>query len=429
MKALDHMPNRALYFTLRELREAITIRAYSRRIAPLETRVALAAARFFRKQGIAYGHLVRDAFGLREAEIQPDVAPLLDTLSIDLGTLAAEITKCYVTGQVAANADYALGIKFDLKNPRAVAYAKERATELLRELDKTTKDDIQQLVINAVENGTSPQVLARSIASLFVSYARKERGKQSRAERVAITEVGRAYQAGNYGAILDASGTGLEFEKSWLPVANACPICQANADQGWIAFGAAHSSGSQYPPAHPSCRCAELYRRAAKSPTAILNKKVYNAEKSIRNQTYESAFVFAPDGTQLLFKDGTRDTVEFTDKELDLFSGAILTHNHPSIGGSFSPQDILTAIENNLAEIRAVGAQYRYSLKFPKGSIRKYFQNQVDYAETQVRKQLTQKIRDGAMTPAEADLEHYHQVWLRFVQTHRWEYTREVWND
>lgn len=260
---LSYLSTNTLRSALVTLQEALTIRAYAKRVAPLERKLEKEAALFFRRQGRAFGPTVDLYFGLRETSEQGDLGALFDSAvaDIDLGALAKGIAESYVAGAVAGVADYALGISFDLKNPRAVAYFEARGLELLKELNEKTKVDIAKILQQGLENGASPQALARAIKQQFVEYAIKERGKQSRAEKVAVTEVGRAYQAGNYGAILEASGTGLDFEKSWLAVKNPCPICQANADQGWIAFGAQHSNASQYPPAHPTCRCTELYRR------------------------------------------------------------------------------------------------------------------------------------------------------------------------
>jgi Phage Mu protein F like protein len=257
------------------LRETLTINQYHKKIAPLEANLEKEIAKRFRAQGLAFGRVIDTAFGLREAQINPQADQLFDSaVGFDIGTIAKEITRCYVSGSVAASVDYNLGISFTLDNPRAVAYGKKRATELLAELNKTTKKDIQRLVVQALADGTSPDALARQIKGLFIDYAKpsKGSGKQSRAKLVAVTETAIAYQAGNYNAVISASGTGLEFEKSWLPVAKPCPYCKANADQGWIAVSDPHSNGSLYPPAHPNCRCAELYQRKAstkpkKTPT------------------------------------------------------------------------------------------------------------------------------------------------------------------
>lgn len=291
--------------SLHLLIEVVTHKQIARKQAPFMRTIEQEAARFFRKQGIAVGRAYA-VTQLQEAAIDDVLA------GADIGKLAAAIARSYVGGMAFAGAEYALGINFTLKNPRAVAYQKDRGVELLKELNKTTKNDINELIINGLEHGLSPQVIERSIRSLFVSYAATKRGKRSRAQLVAITETARAYSAGNYGAILDASGTGLAFEKSWLIAdSNADPHCTSNADQGWIDFGAQHSSGAIHPPDHPNCRCVERYRRKtdttiAPSQTA---KKFELADKKTYSTLNDTLGTFWPNSTsnwneEIVFEDG-----------------------------------------------------------------------------------------------------------------------------
>ena len=246
--------------------EAISATKVNRKLAPHRKAIERETARLFRKQGLAFGRAVTQLATLQEADSVDAKAlgGIFDsTMGVDYAALAKAILSCYITGMATANAEYALSMRFDLKNPRAVAYARTRGAELLAELNQTTKNDINELIINGLEHGLSPAVIARSIKSLFVSYGSTKRGKQSRAEKVARTETAKAYSAGNYGAILDATGTGLEFEKRWLTVGDdrVDSPCPDNASDSWIPMEQPHSSGVMYPPAHPNCRCVEMYRR------------------------------------------------------------------------------------------------------------------------------------------------------------------------
>lgn len=245
--------------------EAITYQRIARKQALHRKAIEKEAARFFRRQGLAYGRALADQTKLTEADSTALHTAFDSAVGVDLGTLANAILKCYVSGMTFANTVYALGITFTLKNPRAVKYQVDHGIELLAELNKKTQSDINAIIIDGLEQGLSTEKIARQIKRLFVSYATKPKGRQSRAEIVARTETARAYSAGNHGAILDASGTGLEFEKSWLTVGDnrVDSHCQANQRDSWIAMGQAHSSGAQFPPDHPLCRCVERYRRIA----------------------------------------------------------------------------------------------------------------------------------------------------------------------
>ena len=44
-------------------------------------------------------------------------------------------------------------------------------------------------------------------------------------------------------------------QKRWIADDDACEVCQANADQGWIDADDTFDSGDDEPPAHPNCGC------------------------------------------------------------------------------------------------------------------------------------------------------------------------------
>ena len=84
--------------------------------------------------------------------------------------------------------------------------------------------------------------------------------------------------------------------------------------------------------------------------------------------------VFSKDGDPILTAKGGEDWSHVDNAKVP--SDAIITHNHPSslgasgimsIGQSFSGNDIASAIELNLKEVRAVTPRYTFSLKRPKG--------------------------------------------------------------
>ena len=69
----------------------------------------------------------------------------------------------------------------------------------------------------------------------------------SRAEVIANTEMNRAMTTASVETYKDAGVTEVE----WLAEADACPICEENADASPYPL-----DGGEEPPAHPSCRCA-----------------------------------------------------------------------------------------------------------------------------------------------------------------------------
>jgi hypothetical protein len=60
----------------------------------------------------------------------------------------------------------AVGISFDIFNPRAVAWAETRTALLIRQVTKATQDGVRVIITNAVETGVAPRTAARSIREL-----------------------------------------------------------------------------------------------------------------------------------------------------------------------------------------------------------------------------------------------------------------------
>lgn len=81
----------------------------------------------------------------------------------------------------------------------------------------------------------------------------------------------------------------------------------------------------------------------------------------------ERMVVLKPDGSVRIDKEGGAKSVPFTGPEItDVldFPGSVGTHNHPIDGGfSLSPNDVAIAWRMKLAEIRAVGNDYTFSMK------------------------------------------------------------------
>ena len=84
-----------------------------------------------------------------------------------------------------------------------------------------------------------------------------------RAELIATTVAGDAYEAATAAAGRQLADAGLVMEKSWLTVGDdrVDVECEDNEAQGWIPMDDGFRSGHTRPPAQPACRCTALYRR------------------------------------------------------------------------------------------------------------------------------------------------------------------------
>ncbi len=154
---------------------------------------------------------------------------------------------------------------FTLDNPAAVGYSEQYAADLVTRINDATRDGINRLVTEAIGDGWSYQQLADSIRETYRGFSepRPQQHIRDRAELVATTEVGNAYEAGNAGAVQQLQAAGLVMEKSWLTIGDdrVSEDCQSNADAGWIPIDEPFPSGADRPLQHPGCRCTALYRR------------------------------------------------------------------------------------------------------------------------------------------------------------------------
>lgn len=235
-----------------------------------ESKVERLTVQYFRAQGAAFV----SAFQARHkpltesrAEIDDIFAALVKTGDLTLEKIQALCEQHYLGGMMFADRSLNLGLSFDLKNPRAVAYFKEFKSRLKSDLDSTTKERIETIITQGLEEGTSYDVIARMIKQEFASFAKRPKGGpkhiRTRAQLVAVTELGNSYAAGNIGAVRDATNTGLQFEKSWLTSHDdrVSVECRENAAIGWIDIDTPFPSGHDHPTRFPGCRCDILLRR------------------------------------------------------------------------------------------------------------------------------------------------------------------------
>jgi phosphohistidine phosphatase SixA len=130
--------------------------------------------------------------------------------------------------------------------------------QLETDLDNTTVDRAHTAL-----HGLDPFTLAGAlgaVTTLFNGFTDPGSGKLSRADTVALQTVSDGYHSGGKDTAGEVSDSGSTVEKQWDIGAEGCPICQDNADEGWIGVDEVHASGDDEPPAHPNCDCSEVYR-------------------------------------------------------------------------------------------------------------------------------------------------------------------------
>lgn len=182
----------------------------------------------------------------------------------------------------------------------------------------------------------------------------------------------------------------------------------------------------------PSTPTPAAPKPAVPTPTAVadpVERMIRETEQRIYTiRDHEEMMAVDNLGNRIFSKGGGSNYIEFTEKEAQMMRGATVTHNHPLSpeGASFSDADVRMAAEYKMAEMRAVGGKYLYKLSLDPSlawSDIEPIHNQAYYA---VRTHLTKQIDAGLMTPKEASLAHYHEVWTQVgkVLGKQWRYER-----
>lgn len=167
---------------------------------------------------------------------------------------------------------------------------------------------------------------------------------------------------------------------------------------------------------------------------------VRNIERDLIRDKEETAVVLMPNGEVVFEQWGDTDSVTFTEQQMAKMGDAVLTHNHPVTGGSFSSEDVWMAVRQDAAEVRAVGIRpgtkerylYRltrppdgWSRRHPLVATRDGFNIVSNAHNRKVREEFMAAISARRMTIPEAEFEHQHAVWSRMAESNGWEYSRE----
>lgn len=154
-----------------------------------------------------------------------------------------------------------LGISWSLENPRAVEYARQHAAAQVTKINDTTRVYLNSMISQAVEEGWSYDRLSEAIGDRFQEFATG--GDNPRSRRVAVYELGDAYEGGQDMMVDEMAGAGVELEQAWLTAGDdrVRPSHRDNQAAGYIASNATFPSGDARPPTDPGCRCTRLFRR------------------------------------------------------------------------------------------------------------------------------------------------------------------------
>lgn len=169
--------------------------------------------------------------------------------------------------------------------------------------------------------------------------------------------------------------------------------------------------------------------------------QVIEQENRVRFNDRETVAFYDRDGKKLFTKTGEPDNVKFdlTEAQEQILNRSVMTHNHPASafaekngwqwkGVSFSLADIEIAIKLNLAEIRAVGNAFRYSLRPGKNGWSKKFKEELSGEYEKIRAKITMELGQKIVA-GEIDFDFFngvlhHLIWEELAKKYNLRYKR-----
>lgn len=201
--------------------------------------------------------------------VPPDANRAADKLddykdpAADLRALRAALGGAVVGGAQVAAVDMKVALGFSLRSERVQKYLDTRSVATIgADVDRVTKEKLRRLLSRAYAESWTHTRTIREVKQLWAGFRLPSRVSfiSSRAELIAVTEIGQAFSHGSIEFAREIQAQGNRVEKAWALAANPCPICQPNGSQGWIPLNRPFSSGHDRPLAHPACRCSLLTR-------------------------------------------------------------------------------------------------------------------------------------------------------------------------
>lgn len=231
------------------------------------------------------------------SKLEAELAPLVSELGaamVESGAKALEPLKQAVraSGNGAAERlrEGGLDLAFDAQNPRAVRWLAENGARLVREVDRSTRETIAEIIARGFDDGSPPVEMAREIRDIGIGLTSRQMESvrsfrerleddgvaaetvakraaryakaqlHRRAETIARTETIGASAGGQQEAWEAAADAGLidatETKREWIATDDdrLDPVCE-QLDGEQVGLTEQFSAGVMHPPQHPNCRC------------------------------------------------------------------------------------------------------------------------------------------------------------------------------
>lgn len=178
----------------------------------------------------------------------------IDDIFDDGGDFSAEMIRALITGMMGGISLFQqmvnVGMDYTQTNDRAWQAAADYAFDLVKKINQVSKDSITRAITSFVDTPgmTIGDIMARIPFSV------------ERSERIAVTEVTRAYATGQRmaGEDLQNEFPGVKVVKMWATNNDdrTCEICFP-LDGVEVELNEDFAPGISQPPAHVNCRCFE----------------------------------------------------------------------------------------------------------------------------------------------------------------------------
>jgi len=145
-----------------------------------------------------------------------------------------------------------------------------------------------------------------------------------------------------------------------------------------------------------------------------VQRALAGAEPSLRNGTVERLVAYDQAGNEVLRLDGTEDEVKIPRAAYGMLRNTIVTHNHPG-GRSFSEDEIITAVELDLFELRAVSAGFTFRLRRPEYGWGDRAVDELQVAYDEVSRSIDELVASGTIAQDVADRFAHHELAKRFA--------------
>ena len=210
-----------------------------------------------------------------EAPTPSDIDPIVDAALL---ASSPEMQKAIIDGVTASiiiggenlAKNLGIGLSFDIATDMSVLqYIATVGADRVVQINDTTKNQMRNILLHAVDNGWSWQRTAEEMEDRLGNWGiigpplrPSSRDLRTRAEVIAVTEIGEAYEAGTNATAQRLADAGLILEKRWITKGDnrVSDEDRKNAAQGWIPLANNFSSGDPHPLSHPGCRCTAVHR-------------------------------------------------------------------------------------------------------------------------------------------------------------------------